>query len=95
MENKYWACIFIVGLILTGVITSLISIHITQSKQVIQVYPVCQTCPIYEDCRERIDYCFEKCEDIICLMVVGGCEGVYESCMWNCFHPNYGVVKIN
>ena len=64
-------------------------------------------CEIYEDnydegynsCQqeyeEKINSCFEKCDDIVCIMVVGGCEDVHRACLWNCFHPDYGFAKID
>lgn len=42
----------------------------------------------YED---RVDYCFEKCQYDI--MIVGSSD-LHRICMWDCFHPDKGFVKI-
>lgn len=41
--------------------------------------------------KKRISYCFSKCS----YGYSPGTSGISRTCMWDCFHPDYGIAKIN
>lgn len=90
MKDKYWALILIAVIVVS--LAGIILMHPKQPDQIITVCLPCEVCPTCEDCGDRIDYCFEKCKYGI--MIVGGPD-LQRTCLWNCLHPDYNIVKIN
>lgn len=102
MEDKYWALILIVGIIIAFGIGYNLG-QIKRYNLVDQMHDNLSECmlkweecesnpfPVCEDCKLKIDYCFEKCRYGY---PVVGWENQYRVCLWDCFHPNYGIVKI-
>lgn len=108
MENKYWALILI-GIIILSCIGGFIIYKTTSEMWYKYGYDnkICKICKNnygegynagYEDCEkkyhERINYCFEKCDNIYCLMIVGGCEDS-RICAWDCLINNYLFAEIH